>query len=501
MNEGSDWRLVVKGLLLSAVMMVVGPLAQAQTYTVLDTFNGTDGTDNGTYGTQPQRLIQATNGDLYGTTVDGGAHGQGTVFKITPSGTLTTVYSFCSKKGEFGVCTDGANPVGGLIQATNGELYGTTFEGGANASGTVFKIAAAGTLTTIYNFCSKGGCADGGSPYGLIQATDGDLYGTTSGYGANGHGTVFKITPSGTLTTLYSFCSQSGCADGAFPGAGLIQATNGDFYGTTVEGGANDEGTVFKITPGGTHTTLHSFCSGFCKDGAAPAGLIQATDGDLYGTTSEYAANGSGTVFKITPSGTLTTLYSFCSKSGCADGATPLAGLIQATNGDLYGTTFWGGDYANCFDAYGCGTIFRITPGGSLSTLHSFCSKSGCTDGANPTAVLIQATDGNFYGTTEQGGGNKCGNGCGTVFKLSVGLAPFVETQTTSGKVGAAVTILGTDLTGTTSVKFNDTDAKFKVVSASEITTTVPSGATTGYIEVEKPGGTLKSNVVYTVTP
>ncbi len=269
--------------------------------------------------------------------------------------------------------------------------------------------------------------------WGLVQATDGNLYGTTYLGGANGQGgTVFKITPSGTLTTLYSFCSQSGCADGSYPGAALVQATDGNFYGTTQYGGANNNsicqgsgcGTIFKITSAGTLTTLYSFCSqSACADGRLSFGLVQATDGNFYGTTEEGGANGQGTVFKVTPIGTLTTLYSFCSQSACADGAEPSAGLVQATDGNFFGTTQFGGANNNsiCY-SFGCGSVFQITPAGALTTLYSFCSQSGCTDGANPSAGLVQATDGNFYGTTYNGGtSTACSPPCGNVFEISPG--------------------------------------------------------------------------------
>src|ERR1017187_2177770 len=245
------------------------------------------------------------------------------------------------------------------------------------------------TLTTIHRFCSQSGCPDGDAPYaGLVQATNGGLYGTTYGGGTNSAGTIFKITPGGTLTTLYSFCPQTNCTDGLGPQAGLVQAANGDLYGTTQSGGANVYyGTVFKITPGGTLTTLYSFCSQTnCADGANPwAGLVQAANGDLYGTTPQGGANRGGTIFKITPGGTLTTLYSFCSQTNCTDGATPFAGLVQAANGDLYGTTFYGGSG---------GTVFKITPGGTLTTLYNFCSQTNCTDGDQPFAGLVQAANG-----------------------------------------------------------------------------------------------------------
>jgi uncharacterized repeat protein (TIGR03803 family) len=263
------------------------------------------------------------------------------------------------------------------------------------------------------------------------------------------------MSPGGTLTTLYRFCANSGCSDGNSPKAGLVQAVNGDFYGTTYNGGAN----------------------------AGPPGI----------------SSGAGTVFKITPSGTLTTLYSFCAQSGCSDGANPDAGPVQATDGDFYGTTSSGGGYVggNC-GTIGCGTVFKITPSGTLTTLYSFCSQTGCTDGAAPFAGLVQDTNGNLYGTTANGGAN---GSFGTVFSLSVGLGPFVKTQPTFSKVGAAVKILGTNLTGATSVTFHGTAAVFKVVSSSLITTTVPAGATSGKIQVVTPTGTLSSNVPFRVRP
>jgi uncharacterized repeat protein (TIGR03803 family) len=407
-----------------------------------------------------------------------------------------------------------------VVQGSDGNFYGTTFGGGAQGLGTVFKITPGGTFTGLYSFCSQNGCTDGEFPYApLVQATDGNFYGTTANGGAyefgcldsRDCGTVFKVTAGGALTTLYSFCSQSGCPDGYYPYAGLVQATDGNFYGTTRRGGASlYYGTVFKITPGGTLTTLHSFCSeSACTDGGWPyAGLVQATDGNLYGTTWIGGANttacggsvaggnpGCGTVFKITPGGTLTTLYSFCSQSRCTDGDYPQAGLVQGTDGNFYGTTSEGG-------AYGGGTVFKITPGGTLTTLYSFCSQSGCTDGTYPLAGLVQDTDQNLYGTTFYGGASEaCAYGCGTIFSLSVGLGPFVETQPTSGWVGEAVKILGTSLTGATRVMFNGHVAVFKVVSSSLITTTVPAGATTGKVQVVTPSRTLYSNVLFRVPP
>ena len=381
-----------------ALLLVCAPTAialPAQTFTTLQSFVSTDGLGgdpispqwatsftklhsfDGKDSASPSAgLVQATDGNLYGTTTVGGADGYGSVFKIAPSGTLSTLHSFA------GSPKDGANPQAGLIQATNGNLYGTTENGGSNGYGTVFKITPSGTLTTLYSFGSQSG--DGVFPQvGLIQATDGNLYGTTGHGGSNGYGTVFKITPGGALTTVYSFCSQSGCKDGALPQTGLIQATDGNLYGTS-NGGAHGDGTVFKITPGGRLTTLHSFDG---TDGEVPgSALVQATGGNFYGTTAFGGAHGDGTVFKITPSGTLTTLHSFDG----TDGTVP-NGLLQATNGNFYGTTFSGAN-DSCYFIGSCGTVFEITPSGKLTTLHSFDS----TDGANPN-LLVQDTNGSFY--------------------------------------------------------------------------------------------------------
>jgi uncharacterized repeat protein (TIGR03803 family) len=265
----------------------------------------------------------------------------------------------------------------------------------------------------------------------LTQGTDGNFYGTTVNDGANGNaGTVFKITPAGTLKTIYSFCSQTGCSDGQYPYAGLVQGTDGNFYGTTLSGGTAHYGTVFKITPTGTLTTLHRFIH--------------------------------------------------------TDGFAPYAGLVQATDGNFYGTA-WGGG------ANGGGTVFRITPAGTLATLHNFAG----ADGSNVTGGLVQDTNGNFYGTTQYGGANSDG----TVFNVSVGLRPFVKTLPTSGKVAATVYILGTNLTSASNVSFNGVSAGFTVVSATAIKTTVPSGATTGFVTVTTSGGTLRSNKIFRVLP
>jgi uncharacterized repeat protein (TIGR03803 family) len=253
---------------------------------------------------------------------------------------------------------DGYQPLAGLAEGSDGNFYGTTNLGGSHNVGTVFKITPSGEFTTVHSFCSKAACADGESSYaGMILASDGNLYGTTLAGGSHGDGTVFKVSKSGTFSTLYSFCSQSGCADGEFPQIGLVQASNGNLYGATIVGGAYGSGTIFELTLSGELTTLYSICSqNGCPDGNyLYAPLTQAKDGNLYGIMQIGGANNSGTIFKLTPSGTLTTLYSFCSQPACADGQYPAAGLVQATNGNLYGTTADGG-------SHGHGTVFSVAP-------------------------------------------------------------------------------------------------------------------------------------------
>jgi len=479
----------------------------AQTLRTLHNFDGTDG-----FWTLAG-LIQGANGDLYGTTWRGGMPSgeAGTAFDITPGGTFATLYDFCSGSPT---CTDGDWPFDGLIQDTDGNLYGTTEEGGANGGGMVFRITPNGTLTTIYSFCSqKAGilCLDGSDPRGgVLKAPDGNFYGTTFTGGTDGDcyaygpgcGTVFRLTPSGILTTLHSFQYT----DGATPWAGLVLGTDGNFYGTTWSGGQDSElciftgscGTVFKITPSGMLTTLHTFCSqSGCTDGGSPAaGVVQGPDGNMYGTTAFGGVAGScgygscGTVFQVTPGSKLTIVHDFLG----ADGEQPYGQLILASDGSFYGTTNFGGAYPTCgtYQPPGCGTAFQLTLRGTLTTLHSFDG----TDGNQPYAGLLQDTNGIFYGTTYEGGATDNG----TVFALSMDLGPFVKTNPVAGKAGETVGILGTNLTGATSVTFNGTQTAFRVVSKTFIEAKVPSGATSGTVQVQLPSAMLSSNVPFIVS-
>jgi uncharacterized repeat protein (TIGR03803 family) len=411
--------LLVFGLLLGA--------AWAQTESVLYSFCGQT---NCADGALPYAgLVFDQKGNLYGTTFGGGGtfckNGCGVVFQLTPDGKETVLYAFCAQTN----CTDGADPEAGLVFDQKGNLYGTTFYGGAYGEGTVFKLTPQGKETVLYSFCAQSGCADGKRPYaGVILDQKGNLYGTTVEGGASsscngyGCGVVFKLTPQGKETVLYTFCSDHNCTDGAGPYAGLVFDQKGNLYGTTAGGGAHG-GTVFKLTPKGKETVLHSFCAQInCSDGAFPnAGLVFDQKGDLYGTTTNggsgkgcpYNDGGCGVVFMLAPEGKETVLYSFCAQYNCIDGAGPFAGLVFDQNGNLYGTAGGGAPRAG-------GVVFELTPKGKETVLYSFCWQDNCTDGQNPYAGLVFDQKGNLYGTTASGGAYGCGYGCGgVIFKLA----------------------------------------------------------------------------------
>jgi uncharacterized repeat protein (TIGR03803 family) len=471
--------------MLVAIVMFAGVAvpAQAQTFNVLYAFEG----EGENEGQAPWGLVQGTNGYLYGVTEFGGKQGQfdGIFFKISTSGKLTMICDFFAA----GPCQDGGTPYANVALGNNGDFYGV------DNNSNVWQITPAAKMKILYT-----GNAPSHAP--VIQASNGAFYGTNDGGIYNNCfgtcGSIFKVTVSGKETTLHSFCAvveNSACTDGQDPAYALVQGSDGNLYGTTSGGGTdgvNDGyGTIFKITPTGTFTTLYSF-PGYTPPSSA---LIQGADGNFYGTTSAggtgtYGAG--GTFFTATSSGEVTYLYNFCSLNHCADGSEP-TNIYLATDGNFYGITWQGG-------VNGQGTIFQITPSGTLTTLHSFDGTDG--SGPNGGGTLMQDTNGTLYGTMQVGGTEwpSCTITCGgTIFSLDMGLGPFVKTLPTSGKVKAAVKILGTDLTGATSVTFNGMEATFKVVSSSEITTNVPEGATSGVVQVVTPSGTLSSNVKFQV--
>lgn len=351
------------------LILLASSLIQLQAevkFGVLANFGPTP-TSNNLGGDPEAALLQGSDGNFYGTTFSGFSAPQGTIFKITPTGLLTTLATFDG--------SNGCNPPGALILGKDGNFYGTT------VTGTIFKMKPEGVLTVLASLYQ----IDGSTPYaGLILGTDGNFYGTASDLYSVGDGLVFKMTPKGILTVVASFNGTNGSK----PETALIQGSDGNFYGTTTYGGASNDGTIFKVTRAGVLTSLVSFAG---TNGSNPqASLIQATDGNFYGTTSQGGATGNGTIFKMTPKGVLTTLISF---SG-ANGSIPMAALLQASDGNFYGTTSRGGGSSLN------GTVFKLTPAGVLTTLANFDGMNGVA----PHAPLIQAKDGNLYGTTSSGG-------------------------------------------------------------------------------------------------
>ena len=405
-------------------------------------------------------LTLGPDGNFYGTTQNGGTNGNGTVFKVTTNGVLTTLHSFTashldSVHGDY-TNSDGAGPEAGLTLGTNGSFYGTCSAGGSGDSGTVFAITTNGVLTTIYTFSAQNydssstgeanTNSDGASPVAaLTLGADGSFYGTTYAGGSGGSGTLFKVTPNGTLTTLYTFPMAklifSGAShaltnsDGAGPWAGLAPGPNGNFYGAARSGGSSGLGTLFELVPGGKFTRLLTFTNG---NGANPGGtLTLGTNGNFYGTTGEGGSAGNGTVFEVSANGAFATLISFA----LYNGASPYAGLTLGPDGNFYGTTYQGGTNGAGIETGpdGYGTVFEITPNGGLTTLVSL----GGTNGANPQAGLTPGPNGNFYGTTYSGGSN----GYGSVFQITInGVCTLLASFTgTNGENPAAALTLGTN--------------------------------------------------------
>ena len=391
--------------LLALSALILSTCANAQLTTLLS-FDGANGA------TPWSTLVQGVDGHFYGTTAYGGQYGGGTVFKITPQGTLTTLHSFSFESG-------GAVPHVGLTLASDGSFYGTTQE----PPGTIFRITTNGVHTLLFSFNVTNGERPWNGP--LIEASDGFLYGMTPLGGkfspTLGLGTVYRISLSGAFTGLYSFDGR----DGSAPYGGLVQGSDGEFYGMTSQGGEG-LGNVFKITSQGSLTPLVSFDG---INGAVPfSALLKGADGNFYGTTiqggdsygntNSVNGRGFGTIFKMTPDGALTTLFSFQRTNG----EYPYATLVQGSDGDFYGTTLSGGASTNeLFPGspgyIGNGTIFRFSTNGTLTTLASFDG----TNGAQTFATLTLDGHGNFYGTTVKGGAHDGG----TIFRLSLSSPPL----------------------------------------------------------------------------
>ena len=410
----------IRDLGIGSIFFLAATILSSAQLTTLHSFSGSDGA-NPAVG-----MVLATDGNFYGTTYTGtGAIGGGTAFKITPSGTLTRLYYFCQQQ----YCGDGTGPMQ-MIQGRDGNFYGVTVYGGnsgsygAETGGVIFKLTPSGNESVLASFCSPlYGCGFGplvgNQPTSIMQANDGNFYGVDAGGANTGVGGALwqLVASTSALNLVFSFDAQQ---TGLYPTVTLVQGRDGQLYGVTPNGGtglpncASYCGTVFKITLSGAQTVLYNFCSQTnCTDGANPtAALVQGSDGNFYGTTSLGGANGAGEIFKITPTGTLTVLHSFVG----ADGSGVVAPLIQGSDGNFYGTASTGG-------AHGYGAIFEITPSGTFTVPHSFNN----SDGANPQGALVEDGQGTFYGTTYAGGAN----GDGTVFKFQLTL--YTLSVSTSG--------------------------------------------------------------------
>jgi uncharacterized repeat protein (TIGR03803 family) len=435
-------------------------VAYSQTVSALYNFSS----QNGSAYPQDVALAQGRDGELYGTTL--GSSG-GSIFKVSTSRFFSELFDFNG--------TDGCCPGEGMTLASDSNFYGVAPSGGSGQNGLLFKISRTGAYADLHDFA---GSTDGSLPVAPpIQASDGNLYGMTFNLSGSGS-TVYQYSLSGSFNTIYQF-------SGLYSTAPFIQGTDGFLYGTTSNGGWAHCGSVFKMSTAGVLLQSAPFLCGAGGAGPNAGPLLQASDGNFYGVTQSGGLRNGGTIYKMTPDFHISILYTFQGKSGRSrDGFAPVAGLIQATDGNLYGATAEGG-------SYGGGTLFRISTSGSYSLIYSFNKVAGKL----PQGTLMQHTTGLLFGTAQEGGVNNLG----TVFQFNLGLGPFITFVQRMGTVGETVEILGQQLTGATSVTFSGVPSTFTVISPTYLVATVPSGAATGPVMVTTPTATLTSNVNYTV--
>ena len=457
--------------MFTVALPLLSESTRATTFNTIHTF--TAATDgNVTY----PALVQGADGQLYGVNSTGGRSDTGTIFSLGLGGGSFRVLNTFTQAGQ------GTTPEGGLVQARDGNFYGTTNIGGNGGYGTLFQcVPSTGKLNILAQFTNGN---PGGNPVGtLVEGVTGNLYGTAEYGGSDNYGTVFQTDlATGTTTTLAEI---TGGLAGYYPQSDLIQATDGNFYGTTAQGGANNLGTFFQVTPAGVYTVLYSFTGG--ADGSRPLrGVVQGVDGSFYGVCNQGGTYDGGAIYRIDYLNTtfkLTALYDFVPL--VLDGSNPLSNLVQASDGNFYGTTAGGG-------ANGNGIVYEITPTGGYNIIYNFTDG---TDGAAPVAALTQANDGNLYGTTAGTNGQ-----LGTVFRINNGLAaPFPQPRyllQTSTSVGDTILIKGDNFVGTTAVSFPGAggalvaSGNFTVLSKTVVQAVVPDGAVTGPITVTANGQT-----------
>lgn len=445
------------------VLHLASRVAAAQTYTDLHDF---DCTVEGCAPSYPAVMAQGRDGNLYGTTNAGGSAGMGTVFKLTPAGAFTTIYNFSGP--------DGQNPDSGLTLGPDGNFYGTTERGGSNNFGTIFKITSAGILTTLHTFANLG---DAYTPHGApVLGRNGELYGTTCSQ--NPPWIFYSITP---LGVFHQLGSVPGCPFGS-----LILGADGNFYGTSQVGGTLGDGTVFRITPAGVLTIVHSFDY---TDGAyLYSPVVQGGDGLLYGTTSG-GGQGPGVIFRVNPNtGAFSDLHEWTS-TDLNDGKSPYAGLVAASDGNFYGATTLGANTGNASN----GTLFKIKSGGTYSIEHVF----DYNDGSDEIATPMQHTNGKIYGLADRGGAHTDG----VIYSLDEGIKPFIRLASPDAAVGKTIQIVGTGLKTATSVTFGAVPATFTAISQTYLSAVVPANATAGFIMVTTPTATYTSNRKFQVVP
>jgi uncharacterized repeat protein (TIGR03803 family) len=460
----------IQQIICAAAFLLCAAALAGATATVATVYNFAGGT---TSGANPWyvTLVQGTDGQLYGTTYNGGANGLGTAFKVSTSGTFTLLHSFA------GGNSDGANPTGGLTLGTDGNFYGTTNLGGSAAQGVVFKMTSSGTITLLHTFNAN---TDGAFPWGPpIEGADGNFYGTTES-GADNTGIVYEVTSAGTFTQVYAF----DITHGYHPISSPTQGVDGYLYIPVAEGGTNFCGTIVKMSTAGVINNTYDFpCS---PGGSYPIGpLVQSASGGFYSTTQNGGTVGEGTVYKLNSSFSVTVQHSFGNRFG--DGTYPGAGMALGTDGNYYGSTAEGGTYDD-------GVLFNSTPTGAYTDLYSFNNSANLMQ-MSPLSPPVEYTTGLLYGVTEFGGTSNNG----IVYSLSNGLTAFVNSPLFTGKEGSTVLLLGNGLGGTSKVTFNGVPAKYMVQSDTHMTATVPKGATSGWIEVTTASGTVKSRKAFVV--
>lgn len=496
------WMPGLVACLMAVAALVLGTVdsASSQTFEVLVDF-----AVEWPMGYNPQAgVILGADGNYYGTTSDGGEWGGGTIYRVTPGGVHTPLF-------DFRHVLHGNYPLAGVIQASDGHLYGAAFigadpvTGGATVQGTIFRFTLAGEYTILHRIAGFDPALlyypegyylldpDFGPQSGArLLEVDGYLFGVTSGGGQFDGGTIFKITLAGAFSVVHHFGQNP--TDGGRPHGGLTTGNDGRLYGTTTIGGPAGRGTVYSIDADGSDFTMHAWFPGFGVDGQVPQGpLALGTDGNFYGTAAFGGAQGGGTVFRFNPTDeTLTVLHHMTPEGGTR----PNAGLIQGSDGAFYGTAS-----RSTPDANFSGTLFRITPTGVFTRMLNFehpAVGNASAGSYGPGGKLLEVAPGTFIGTAPNGGPG--GDG-GVAFRFSLISAPTITGfSPTSGAIGSEVVITGTNLTGASAVAFNGTSATFIVDSATQLTATVPTGAISGTIEVTTPGGAATSATSFTVT-